>query len=105
MSVRTAPTLDEVRSKRYEILRVLEASRAHNPRVFGSVARGDAVPESDIDLVVEFDESVPSGWDYFGMVYEIQEALAALLGRPVHIVEITNPSKTAERIRKEAVPL
>lgn len=49
------PTLEDLRARRDEILRVAAAEKAHNVRVFGSVARGDARPDSDIDLVVDFE--------------------------------------------------
>jgi len=104
VSIRTAPTLDEVRSKREEILRALAAEGAHNPRVFGSVARGDAVEESDVDLIVEFKRPLPTGFRYFGLIYDLQGAIAAILNRPVHLVQIEDEqSETTDRILREAV--
>jgi predicted nucleotidyltransferase len=44
-----------LRRHRKEILRVAADSGARNLRVFGSVARGDAKPGSDVDLLVEFE--------------------------------------------------
>jgi len=44
------PGLNE---KRQEILRIAQAHGATNIRVFGSVARGEEGPESDLDLLVE----------------------------------------------------
>ena len=43
---------------RDEILRVAAAHGARNVRVFGSVARGDARSDSDVDLLVDFDREV-----------------------------------------------
>jgi uncharacterized protein len=63
--------------------------------VFGSVARGDARPGSDIDLIATFRE-IP-GLRYFGMERE----LARLLGRPVDLLlaedvaEMTNAHRRA----------
>jgi predicted nucleotidyltransferase len=48
-------TLDELRQRRPEIERIAERHGARNVRVFGSVARGDAVPGSDVDFVVDLD--------------------------------------------------
>ena len=48
------PTLDDLRQLRDEILRIAEQYGASNVRVFGSVARGDARPDSDVDLLVDF---------------------------------------------------
>jgi len=42
-------------------------------RVFGSVARGEATPDSDVDLIVDF-EKVP-GLRFFGMHQDIGEIL------------------------------
>ncbi len=49
--------------------------------VFGSVLRGDFSPESDIDVLVQFDPAHIPGWEFFGMADE----LAALLGREVDL--------------------
>jgi predicted nucleotidyltransferase len=46
-----------LRERRADILRLAEKYGARNVRVFGSVARGEARPDSDIDLLVEL-----SGW-------------------------------------------
>jgi predicted nucleotidyltransferase len=41
-----------VRDKREEILRISASHGAHNVRIFGSVARGEAGPDSDVDFLV-----------------------------------------------------
>jgi uncharacterized protein len=49
-------TLEQLlKEKREEILRMAATHGARNVRVFGSVARGEADDQSDIDLVVEFE--------------------------------------------------
>jgi uncharacterized protein len=100
-----APALADVRAQREAIARALAARGARNPRVFGSVARGDAVAESDIDLVVDFDGQPPEGFHYFGMIPELQDELAAIAGRPVHVVRVTQSSPGGQRVLREAVPL
>src|SRR3954470_8646086 len=50
-----APTLEELRARREEILRIAASHGAGKVRVFGSVARGQARPDSDVDLLVEFE--------------------------------------------------
>jgi predicted nucleotidyltransferase len=105
VSVNAAPTLTEVRAKREPIERALASRGARNPRVFGSVARGDAVADSDVDLLVDFDGLPPSGFHYFGMIRELQDELAAILGRPVHVVRVTQSSPGGQRVLGEAVPL
>jgi len=48
--------LDELRrQKRDEILRVAARYGAYNVRIFGSVARGEAGPDSDIDFLVDME--------------------------------------------------
>ena len=48
--------LDELlREKRNEILRLAAQHGAYNVRIFGSVARGEAGPESDVDVLVDMD--------------------------------------------------
>ncbi|MGE5506548.1 MAG: nucleotidyltransferase family protein [Actinomycetota bacterium] len=51
--------------------------------VFGSVARGDAGPESDIDLVIDIDED--GGFSLFDQV-EVQQESSELLHRKVDVV-------------------
>ena len=48
-------TLDTLRAqRREEILRLAERRGAHSLRVFGSVARGEANENSDLDLLVAY---------------------------------------------------
>ncbi len=105
-SRRRPPTLAELRARRDEILEVAASNRARNVRVFGSVARGEATPDSDIDFLVEFEPGA-SLMDLSGLHLDLE----ALLGRPVHVAEL--PMEPAlererwviERIEREAVPL
>lgn len=62
---------------------ILERYRAANPRVFGSVARGDATSESDIDLMVDL---MPGGGNELLRVAGIAEELSRLLGTRVDVV-------------------
>ena len=49
--------------------------------VFGSAARGDSGPESDIDILVDLDPDAHLGWEFFG----IAEELEGILGRHVDL--------------------
>jgi uncharacterized protein len=60
---RRAVTLGELRAHREEILKLGERFGVRNIRVFGSVARGEATPDSDLDLLVDVDR----GHGYFDM--------------------------------------
>ncbi len=59
---KTIPTLADLRGHRQEILRIAAKHGARNVRVFGSVARGEAHPESDVDLLVEWDLDRITAW-------------------------------------------
>ena len=50
-------------------------------RIFGSTARGEERPDSDVDLIADFES--PTG--FFGLI-RFEEALAAFFGRPVDLV-------------------
>jgi predicted nucleotidyltransferase len=100
MRTRTGLTLEDLRARREEILRIAATRGAHNVRLFGSVARGTAGPESDVDFLVDL-EPGRTLFDLSGLILDLEEAL----GRRVHVVEITRPSPVAGRIQREAVPL
>jgi predicted nucleotidyltransferase len=87
--------------KRDEILRVAATHGARNVRVFGSAARGDAGPSSDVDFLVEFEEG-RSLLDVVGLGQDLEK----LLGRPVDVVEPEGVHwYIRERVLQEAVPL
>lgn len=65
---------DLVHEKRDEIRRIAQKHGAVDIRLFGSVARGEATEESDIDLLVELEEG-RSLLDVGGMLMELREAL------------------------------
>jgi predicted nucleotidyltransferase len=100
------PTLDEVKARRDEIVRIAAQHGTSNVRVFGSVARGTADEESDVDLLIDFVDPAPEDFGYYGILYEVQEAVQRLLGRAVHVVHLENPtSPRARRILRDAVAL
>ncbi len=74
---------------------------AYDVRVFGSVAHGDAGPDSDIDVLVNVGTDY-SPWFPSGLLADVQD----LLGRPVDIVtENGLHSYIRERVIREALPL
>jgi predicted nucleotidyltransferase len=90
-----------LRQKRDEILRVAQSHGASNVRIFGSTARGDFGPESDVDLLVELgpDRNL---LDQVGLEQDLEE----LLGCPVDLVVEGGISPyLEERILAEARPL
>ena len=94
--------IDELLSaKRSEILDIARRHGAHNVRVFGSVVRGEAGPESDIDFIVEM-EPGRSILDLGGFLYDLQQ----LLGVEVDVVtEKGLKARICERVLAEAIPL
>ena len=93
-------TLDGLRARRAEILRIAAARGARNVRVFGSVARNEAGADSDVDFLVDM-EPGRTVLDISELILDLQEAL----GREVDVVEIRRPSPIADRIEREAIPL
>jgi predicted nucleotidyltransferase len=94
------PTLADLKARRDEILRIAARYGAHDVRVFGSVARDQARPDSDVDFLVEF-EPGRTVLDLSGLILDLQEAL----GREVNVVEVRRLARLAERIEQEAIPL
>ncbi len=95
-------TLDTLRAERRgDILRVAEQRGARALRVFGSVARGEATENSDLDLLVAW-EPGRSLLDHAGLVQDLQE----LLGVTVHVgTERSLHWYVRDRILAEATPL
>jgi predicted nucleotidyltransferase len=65
---------ERLKDKREEILGLAAKYGAYNVRVFGSVARGEADSESDVDFLVEM-EAGRSLLDLGGLLMELQELL------------------------------
>jgi hypothetical protein len=87
--------------KREEIRRIAARHGACNIRVFGSVARGEAGPKSDLDLLVDCGPN-PTPFFPGGLLADLED----LLGCRVEI--ITEPGLNPyirEKVLKEAVPL
>ena len=83
------------------ILRAAKAHGAGNVRVFGSVARGEASADSDVDLLVDL-EPGRSLLDHAALVIELE----ALLGRKVDVAIARGlRSRIRDRVLKEAIPL
>jgi predicted nucleotidyltransferase len=89
-----------VEEKRDEINDLVRHHRGHAVALFGSAARGDDTPDSDIDFLVEFDK----GSSLFDLM-DLQEALADLLGFPVDVVSVGGLKDRDDHIRREAIPM
>lgn len=99
-----APSLAELRHRRDELEGLATRHGAANVRVFGSVARGDAEPGSDVDFLVD-------GGERFGLfdLAALQRELEDLLGCPVHVTIASGlrhaREDTRKKIEREAVAL
>jgi uncharacterized protein len=90
-----------LRLNRDEILRIAARRGASNLRIFGSVARGTASQDSDIDFLVDM-EAGRSLFDLGGLLSDLQQ----LLGRPVDVVtEAGLRRRIRTRVLTEARPL
>lgn len=90
-----------LKSKREQILRIAKEHGASNVRVFGSVARGEADEQSDIDILVDFQPS-RTLLDHAALSLALQE----LIGMQVDVVSSRGlRERIRERVLREAVPL
>jgi len=90
-----------LQEKRREILEIAARHGAYNVRIFGSVARGEADEQSDVDVLVELEAS-RSLMDLGGLLMDLE----SLLGCKVDVVTVRGLRKRIrERVLREAVPL
>jgi len=88
-------------SKKGQIHSIAAKHGAHNVRVFGSVARGDARADSDVDFLVDMEQG-RTLLDQGGLLMDLRD----LLGVEVDVVtEYGLRPRIRERILKEAQPL
>jgi len=94
--------LEELRANRKRIVELANRYGARHLRVFGSVARGEERPDSDIDFLVE----LPRGYDLFEQRLPLAEKLEELVHRRVELLpEHELNQHIRERVLKEAVEL
>jgi predicted nucleotidyltransferase len=84
-----------LRQHREEILRIARKHGVHRIRVFGSFAREQARPDSDVDLLIDVQGPTPP-WFPGGLVAELE----AFLGRRVDVVE---PSALRPELRSRVL--
>ena len=87
-----APTIADLRARRRLILRLADLSRLDRVRVIGSVARGDATADSDVDLLVD-----PRPDASLLDLAQFADDLEQLLGSPVDVLSerSLDPSRDA----------
>jgi len=77
--------IDEIRARRDEIYAIARRHKAEKLWVFGSCARREERPDSDIDLLVKFGKGVTL-FDYVGFQQDAEDAMAC----PVDVVDVEN---------------
>ena len=102
--MKTLETLNIEQTLQHQRTMILEIAAKHgarNVRLFGSVIRGEATAESDIDLLVDLGETL-SPWFPVGLIRDLE----ALLNRKVDVVtEKSLHYFIRDRILAEAKPL
>ena len=90
-----------LRKHRDDVVAIIEAASLSNPRVFGSVARGEDTTQSDIDILVDLGPT-----DDYLLMGPVAEDLAALLDIHIDVMcpEILKPS-IREAVMREAIAL
>ena len=86
-----------IRIPQEEIVKFCRRNKIRRLALFGSVLRDDFTPESDVDVLVEFEPGVRVGLRFFALEQELSE----LLGRKV---DLNTPGFLSKHFR-EAVQL
>jgi uncharacterized protein len=90
-----------IKQKREEILELANKHGALNVRIFGSVARNEAEPESDIDFLIDLGPN-RTPWFPGGLIIDLEN----LLGCKVDVItEKGLKKRIRDRVLQEAVPL
>jgi uncharacterized protein len=88
--------------ERAQILAIAEKHGACNVRVFGSVARGEATSESDVDFLVDYDLEKITPWFPSGLLLDLER----LLNRKVDIATVDMlKERIRDRVLHEAIAL
>jgi len=94
-------TKEDILKHREAIIAVAKQYGAEDVRIFGSVARGDATEDSDVDFLVRF-EPGRSLFDQGGLLMDLRE----LLGMKVDVVsEGALTGRFGQIVQREAAPL
>ncbi|MBD2555160.1 nucleotidyltransferase domain-containing protein [Limnothrix sp. FACHB-708] len=96
------PHLSLLQQKREDILAIAQKHGAKNVRIFGSVARGEAGKDSDIDFLIDYDLDKISPWFPAGLLLDLE----ALLGVRVDVATVDMlKARIKEQVLQEAIAL
>ena len=97
----SGPVGRRVRRHRNDLIAAAAAHGVSNLRVFGSVARGEDHPDSDVDLLADF----PSGLTLFGLS-RLEADLEAILGTRVNLIPAADLKPgVRERVESDLIAL
>jgi predicted nucleotidyltransferase len=98
----TMTRLENLREKREEILQIAAHHGAFNVRVFGSVARQEETPDSDIDFLIDYDLAKISPWFPVRLIRDLE----AVLNMSVDVVTVDGlKDRIREDVLKESIAL
>ncbi len=69
------PTLQALRKHREKLLQIFDRHGAHSVKIFGSVARGEATDQSDIDFLIDYDRDRTTPWFPGGLINDLETYL------------------------------
>jgi uncharacterized protein len=93
---------DLLADRRDQILDIADRHGAYNVRVFGSVARGEATIDSDVDFLIDYQLDKITPWFPAGLMLDLE----ALLQRKVDVATVDMlKERMKNRILQEAVIL
>lgn len=97
----SGPVGRRVRRYRRDLVAAAAAHGVQNLRVFGSVARGEDRPDSDVDLLADF----PPGLSLFGLG-RVEADLEDILGTQVDLIPAADLKPgVRERVEADLIPL
>jgi predicted nucleotidyltransferase len=95
--------LDEIRAKRDEIYAIARRHKAEKLWVFGSCARKEERPDSDVDFLVKFGDSIG-----FFELFDFEREMSNEVGRKVDLINVTALDRSpcfAYNVKKEMMEL
>ncbi len=87
-------------------IKIADFCRRHHMRslkLFGSILRNDFGPESDVDVLVEFEEGHTPGWDFFSMQEELAGEVAKV--RESYMEAVTEAREAVDKINAKYTEL
>ncbi|MDZ7319905.1 MAG: nucleotidyltransferase domain-containing protein [candidate division KSB1 bacterium] len=100
--LKAKPSLNLLREKRADILAIAQKHGAKNVRIFGSVARGEADEDSDIDFLIDYDLEKITPWFPAGLLLDLEDLLQCKVD--VATVDMLK-ARIKDRVLSEAIPL